>query len=262
MTTNNTTSKSTSTISVGVVPWGTYVNKPQNNKRQFDDNLPLVPYLKLEKNGTVDVRIVSPAIGYAVIASKFPGSKSSYGDKVRIHPESPILNEIGLFPKQRWVMLVIDRRDNQIKIWDMPNSNYEKINEIDTQKNRKRPADNRITPNAYDLSVKFEPTNKDPGKKYSIVPQDNEVVESDAEVLAAFGGQEMVMKILEKNGLVPKEETTRKRLASLGWTGNNLGDILKAEKDAAKAAKAEKETPVENLAAPEEDDYNFAQSDE
>jgi hypothetical protein len=262
MTTENTTNKSTSTISIGVVPWGTYVSQSQNNNRQYNDNLPLVPYLKLEKNGTVDVRVISPAVGYAVISGNFPKSKSSYGDKVRIHPDSPILNEIGLFPKQRFVMLVIDRRDNQIKIWDMPKSNYEKINEIKDHKNRKRTADNKLNPSAYDLGVKFDPKNIDPGKKYSIVPDENAVVETDADIIAAFGGQEMIMKVLEKQGIIPKEETTRKRLTDLGWAGENLGEKIKAEKDAAKAIKAEKETPAETLAAPEEDDYNFSKDSE
>jgi hypothetical protein len=231
--------------SVGIRPWGT---TPPKKGRQFDDDLPRLPFMRLQQ-GINDVRIVSGIGEYYQVRWKSPSSKRAYGDRVRTsyptYENCPVKEYLGLEGKSRYMVVVIDRADNELKLLDLSQLTAEQIETNLEVKNSMRPEGKKVTPRDFDISIKFDPKSKTATGFYSVVAHDSlPMSEKDHTLIADLGGEEVLEKILGRQILCPKPETVAKRLKELGWDGK-------------KVAKAKDGETGESLESPEEDDYSF-----
>jgi hypothetical protein len=232
--------------SVGIRPWGT---TPPKKGRQFDDDLPRLPFMRLQQ-GINDVRIVSGIGEYYQVRWKSPSSKRAYGDRVRTsyptYENCPVKEFLGLEGKSRYMVVVIDRADNELKLLDLSQLTAEQIETNLEVKNSKRPEGQKVTPRDFDISIKFDPKSKTATGFYSVVGHDSiPMSKKDHALIEDIGGEEVLEKILGRQIICPKPETVIKRLKELGWDGKK---VVKEGKDA---------DAKETLEAPEEDDYSF-----
>jgi hypothetical protein len=257
MTTNNETN--TNAPFIGIKAWGTV--KAPAQKKQFvkreEDELPRLKYLKF-KEGTTDIRLVTDIGGYAAAKLTLPKSKGPYGDSIRsawpLYDNCPIMTEMKVEPKQRYMALAIDRADGLVKIFDMAPTIFKSIKNILDAKNKRRAADDQVAPINFDISVVYSPTAA-PTDKYAVVGMDSEPglsEEDKAGIIAQLGSMENLEKILVKQLIVPKPETVKKRLLELGWDGKEMPK--KVYKDDEKVETKTK------LAEATDDDYDFTKA--
>lgn len=236
--------------SVGIRTWG---DVPKNKNRQFNDDVPRLPFMRLQQ-GINNLRIITDVGVYYHVRWKGPKSTRKFGDRIRTaYPtydaECPIKNIMGLEPKERYMVIVIDRSDNELKVLDMGQLTHEQINTNLEVKNSIRKDGTKITPRDFDISIKFDPKSDTPNGFYSVVVHDSIPMSTeDFDLINDIGGQEVLDKILNRQILCPKPETVRKRLEDLGWDG----EAVKKKSD-----KVENTNSKSVLSEPEEEDYSF-----
>lgn len=235
------------TPSVGIRPWGAAPKK----KQQYDDDLPRLPFMKLEA-GINNVRIVSNIGTYYQTRWKGPLSKRSYGDRIRTsfptYPDCPVLKYLGKEGKERHMVVVVDRKDDELKILDLSQLTAEQVETNLEVKNSMRPEGQKVTPRDFDISIKFDPKSKTATGFYSVVAHDSlPMSETDLGLISDAGGEDVLDKIITRHIVCPKPETVEKRLKALGW--------VKPEEGAETGtAPSDKEAALEE---PVEDDYSF-----
>jgi hypothetical protein len=240
MTESNTENKP----STGIRAWGTL---PKQNRKYDDEDLPRLPYMKLLP-GFNSVRIVSGMGVFYQVRWKGPDSKRSYGDKVRTSwptygEDCPVKKYLGLTGRERYMVVAIDRADNQLKLLDLSQLTAQSIEDILESKNKKG---KNLTPRDFDISIKFDPKSKTATGYYSVVSEDTEPMsEGDLKLITEIGGDEIIEKCLGRQLICPKPEKVAERLRSLGWDGTVV------PKEDGKSAKGSK------LEEPAEDDYSF-----
>lgn len=230
--------------SVGIRAWGT---TPKRH-RQFDDDLPRLPFMRLQP-GINNVRIVSGIGEYYQVRWKSPNSKRAYGDRVRTsyptYDNCPVKEYLGLEGKSRYMVVVIDRADNELKLLDLSQLTAEQIETNLEVKNSMRPEGQKVTPRDFDVSIKFDPKSKTATGFYSVVAHDSiPMTEADHNLISDAGGDEVLEKVLGRQILCPKPETVIERLKKLGWDGK-------------KVVKEDEANAQGTLESPEEDDYSF-----
>jgi hypothetical protein len=239
-------------VSVGLIPWGTR-QKPASQNFNNED-LPKLPYLRL-KDGSNIVRVVTPSANYYHIRYLPKDSKKNFGDRVRTaYPtygqECPVLKDLKLTEKdikERFMTVVIDRSDGQLKLFDMSVLVQEQVEGILLDKNEGKSPEKRVTPSDFDINIRFNSKSNKPTGFYNVVPRDSEALsEEDIQTINSAGGQEMLAKVLQRAVACPKPEFVRKRLMELGWDGVS----------AATPAQAKSEVG-EDIAEPKEADYSF-----
>lgn len=241
---SNTNTTNENKPSIGIRAWGT---TPKRQSRQFEDDLPRLPYMKLNP-GFNSVRIISGIGVFYQVRWKGPNSKRSYGDKIRTswptYEDCPVKKYLGLEGRERYMVVVIDRADNELKFLDLSTLTAQQIEDILEAKNKKG---KHLTPRDFDLSIKFDPKSKVATGYYSVVAEDTEALsESDLALIERNGGDETVEKCLQRQLVSPKPETVAKRLRDLGWDGG----VVPQTKGEDKADKAK-------FSEPAEDDYSF-----
>jgi hypothetical protein len=257
MTTNNETN--TNKPSVGIKAWGTVA--PDVNQKKFvkrdEEVLPRLKYLKFTQQCT-DVRLISELGVYYSCRVSLPKCKSPFGDIIRsawpVYEDCPLKNEAKLEPKKRYIVLAIDRTDDLVKIFDMAPTIYSKIDATLTAKNKRRADDDHVSPLNFDISILYS-KDAPPTDKYNVVGQDSEPCLSQKDkdlIIAQLGSMDMIDKILAKQLIIPKGDTVRKNLNSLGWDG---GPILKKKEE-----KEEKADTKTKLAEATDDDYDFTKA--
>jgi hypothetical protein len=235
--------------SVGIRAWGT---TPKKGNRFPDDDLPRLSWLKM-RPGLNDLRIVTGIGTYYQVRWKGPKSKAQYGDRIRTsYPtyldECPVKTELKLEPKERYIVVVIDRFDGELKIFDFGQIVLEQVETTIEAKNSHRKDGIKVSPRDFDISISFNPKSTTPSGYYGVVGQDYEPMsQEDLDLIKDVGGEDVLDKIIQKQLICPKPETVRKRLLDLGWDGKVAPDKLaKGEKVADKAYQE-----------PSEDDYSF-----
>lgn len=243
------------TPSVGIRPWGT--TPKRQNDRQFDDDLPRLPYMRM-KEGINTIRVLTGIGGYSQVKWKGPKSKGKFGDRVRTaYPavpldQCPVYKYLGLEGKERNMVVAIDRNDKEdpLKLVDLSLLTAEQIETNLEVKNSMRKEGQKVTPRDFDISIKFNPKSTVATGFYSVVAGD--VMPLDEEDLALVedaGGQEILDKVLNRALVCPKPETVEKRLRALGWDGTVQKDDSKSS-----SKSSSKESKLEE---PAEDDYSF-----
>ncbi|MFA5757996.1 MAG: hypothetical protein WC942_01265 [Clostridia bacterium] len=227
---------------IGIRKWGTM---PKKERSYGDEDIPRIPFMKLEK-GINDVRIVTDFGVYYQARWKGPSSKRAYGDRIRTayptYDDCPVKNDLGIQPKERYIVIVIDRKDDELKLLDLSPLVQEQIETNLEVKNKRRPEGNKITPRDFDISIKFDPSAKKATGFYSVVAADTEpMLDSDLNIIKNIGGEEMLNKILSKQLICPKRETVIKKLKEIGWDGT---PTVEENKDNA-------------LQEPSDEDYSF-----
>lgn len=240
-------SNTENTPSVGIRPWGSI---PKKKNRQFDDNLPRLPFMRLQP-GINNVRIVTGIGTYFQARWKGPKSKRSYGDKIRTsfptYDNCPVKKYLGLEGKERYMVVVIDRADNELKLLDVSPLTAEQIETNLEVKNSMRPEGQKVTPRDFDLSIKFDPNSKTATGFYSVVAHDSiPMSEQDLALIEDAGGEEVLDKVLGKQLICPKPETVIDRLKGLGWDEN-----------AATEAKSDEAAADDGATKSDPDDYEF-----
>ena len=247
--TDNTTATATATAttttpSIGIRAWGTL---PKQQSRQFDrEDLPRLPFMKLNP-GFNSVRIISGMGVFYQVRWKGPKSSRSYGDKIRTSwptygEECPVKKYLGMEGRERYMVVAIDRADNELKLLDLSQLTAQQIEDILEAKNKKG---KHLTPRDFDLSIKFDPKSKTATGYYSVVAEDTEPMsDADLKLIESIGGDEMIEKCLNRQLICPKPETVAKRLRDLGWDGKVV-------------AREEKSGGKGKLEEPAEDDYSF-----
>lgn len=232
------------TASVGIRAWGANPKRP----RQFDEDLPRLSFMKLNP-GINDVRIVSNIGTYYQVRWKGPLSKRGYGDRIRTsYPtygeDCPVKKFLGLTGKERYMVVVIDRADGELKILDLSQLTVEQVETNLEVKNSKRPEGKKVTPRDFDISIKFDPKAKNATGFYSVVAHDSiPMSDEDLALVSDLGGEDVLDKIINRQIVCPKPETVEKRLRALGWDGSSQ-----------QTATA---SPGAELEEPAEDDYSF-----
>lgn len=217
--------------SVGIRPWGTI---PKKKNRQFEDDLPRLPFMRLQ-SGINNVRIVTGIGTYYQARWKSPSSKRSYGDKIRTSfptygDDCPVKKYLGLEGKERYMVVVIDRADSELKLLDVSPLTAEQIETNLEVKNSMRPEGQKVTPRDFDISIKFDPKSKTATGFYSVVAHDSfPMSEQDLSLIEDVGGDEVLDKLLSKQLICPKPETVIERLKKLGWDGSSFLTDSKAE---------------------------------
>jgi hypothetical protein len=240
-----TESKIENKPSTGIRPWGTL---PKQNRKFDDEDLPRLPYMKLNP-GFNSVRIVSGMGVFYQVRWKGPDSKRSYGDKIRTSwptygEDCPVKKYLGMEGRERYMVVAIDRADSQLKLLDLSQLTAQQIEDILAAKNKKG---KKLTPRDFDLSIKFDPKSKTATGYYSVVSEDTEPMsEGDLKLISEIGGDEVIDKCLSRQLICPKPEKVAERLRTLGWDGQVVS------KDETKASKGKLEEPAE-------DDYSFNQ---
>jgi len=229
--------------STGIRAWGTLPKQA----RQFDnEDLPRLPFMKLNP-GFNSVRIISGMGVFYQVRWKGPTSKRSYGDKIRTSwptygEDCPVKKFLGLEGRERYMVVAIDRADNELKLLDLSQLTAQQIEDILEAKNKKGKS---LTPRDFDLSIKFDPKSKTATGYYSVVAEDTEPMsEADIKLIESIGGDEVIEKCLNRQLICPKPETVAKRLRDLGWDGK----VVAKDDSKGKASKFEE---------PAEDDYSF-----
>jgi hypothetical protein len=238
------TEKTENKPSVGIRPWG---STPKKN-RSFDDDLPRLPYMKLKK-GINNVRILTGIGTYYQARWKGPKSKRAFGDRIRTsfptYEDCPVKKYLGLEGKERYMVVVIDRSEGDLKLLDVSPLTKEQIETNLEVKNSMRPGQT-VTPRDFDISIKFDPNSKTATNFYSVVAHDSSPIsEEDLALIEDVGGQDVLDKVLNKQLICPKPETVLKRMKEdLGWDGQEV-------------ASASTKSEAKPLEEPEEDDYSF-----
>lgn len=235
---------------IGIRPFGV----TQKKNRSYDDELPRIPYMKMQQ-GFNEVRIVSGVGTYYHARWKGPKSKRSFGDRIRTswptYDDCPVKNDLGLEPKERYMFVVIDRADGELKLLDVGSLVLEQIEANLEVKNNHRKDGSKVSPRDFDISIKFDPKSKKPTNFYNVVAQDVcPMDQEDLDLISDIGGIEIINKLLEKQLICPKPETVKKRLVELGWDGKA---VTKESEN-----KSEDESVKEkSYAEPSSDDYSF-----
>jgi hypothetical protein len=230
------------TPSIGIRAWGTIPKKTT----QYDDDLPKLPFMRMQ-SGINCVRIITGIGVYYQVKWKGPNSKRPYGDKIRTSwptykDECPVKKYLGMEGKERYMVVVIDRADQELKLLDLSQLTAEQIETTLEVKNAKG---KKLTPRDFDISIKFDPKSKVATGYYSVVGGDSEPMsEEDLKLIADIGGEEVLEKCLNRQLMCWKPETVMKRMRELGWDGNVV-------------PKAEKGKSGAKLEEPAEDDYSF-----
>lgn len=241
-------SNTENTPSVGIRPWGTILKK---KNRQFDDDLPRLPFMRLQP-GINNVRIVTGLGTYYQARWKGPHCKRSFGDKIRTSfptygEDCPVKKYLGLEGKERYMVVVIDRADNELKLLDVSPLAAEQIETNLEVKNSMRPEGQKVTPRDFDISIKFDPKSKNATGFYSVVAHDTfPMSEQDLSLIEDAGGEEILDKVLGKQLICPKPETVIKRLKDLGWV-----------ESATTEAKADEAAADDGATESDPDDYEF-----
>lgn len=238
--------------SVGIRPFGT---KRQN--RQFNDDLPRLPYMKMQP-GFNTIRILTGLGEYYQVRWKdAPKGKGKFGDRIRTaYPtvdleECPVYKYLGLEGRERNMVVALDRKDSNdpLKLVDISQLTAEQIETNLEAKNTMRSEGSKVTPRDFDISIKFDPKSKVASGFYTVVAGEvSPLSEEDLKIIDDIGGQEVLDKILQKAVVCPKPETVIKRLKDLGW-----------DESFQKEEAPKKESSLET---PEEDDYSFPQPEE
>ncbi len=197
---------------------------PQTSNRE---ELPRFEYMRL-KDGNNNLRIVTPPAAYHMIKFKGPGDHG-FGKRVNtawpLHEDCPA-KTAGFKPKKRYLVGVIDREDNKVKILDMSVLVKEGVQAL---KDDIEWGD----PTTYDVNVRKNSKSKAPAGFYTVLPR-SKVPLSQEDLALLDEHKEALEKVITLRTTPSKPEFVLKRMMELGWDGKS-GPVVESE-DAAELA--------------------------
>jgi hypothetical protein len=237
-------------IKVGLTGWG---DKNQTGPREDREELPRLPFMRLQ-NGNNVLRIITDPYVYYHIRYKGSKSKGSFGDRVNTawptHKEDcPAYNFIckpnKTNPKKRYFVAVVDRRDNEVKIFDMSVLVYEQLQGILADLKEATSEDH--APTDFDINIRYNSKASSPSGFYHVMGRPVAALsEADVELINGIGS-DVITKILDRQSASPRPDQVQRRLESLGWSPDE--------------SSTEEEEASEDLEGAKEDDYSFDKPD-
>lgn len=196
----------------GLSSWDESTNTPVVARTS---DLPRFEYMRL-KDGNNSLRIVTAPYRYFMVRFKAPGDKG-FGKRVNtawpLHEDCPT-KTAGLKPKERFLVGVIDREDQKLKVLDMSILVYEQVqglkNDIEWG-----------SPSGYDINIRKNSKAKAPAGFYNVLPRSKAALSQADEALLAES-KEGLEKYLVNRTTPPKPEFVRKRMEELGWDGKSV----------------------------------------
>lgn len=187
----------------------------------FKTDLPKFEYMRL-KDGNNSVRIVTAPYRYFMVRYKAANDKG-FGKRVNtawpLHEDCPA-KAAGLKPKERYLVGVIDREDQKLKVLDMSILVYEQVQGLKNDIEWGSPA-------GYDINIRKNSKAKAPAGFYNVLPRSKAALSpADEALLEAKEGLE---KYLVSRTTPPKPEFVRKRMEELGWDGSQVTVQAEAE---------------------------------
>lgn len=221
------------THSYGLSSWDEEVNVG-NNKSQSVDESERLPFLRL-KEGNNTLRIITKPYRYNMVRFKASADEKGFGR--RINCSWPIEDcpsvKADFKPKTRWLVGVIDRSDNQVKIFDMSVLVYQQL------KNIKEDIEYG-EPDKFDINVRMN-SKAGPTGYYTVLPRGKAPL-SEADLQLKESVESTLQAQLERLSTPPKSETVLRRMEELGYKGGVVDQGSSEES---------------NLPSNNDDDYDF-----
>lgn len=245
-------------VVIGLTGWN---NKSNTGRRQERDDLPNLPFMKLQ-NGPNLMRIVTdPAIYYRV-RYKSPTSKEPFGKKVRSSwptyktetgaSACPLIQMGYKEPlPHAYFVIVIDREDQELKILDMSTLVYEQLQGIISTEKKLIGKD--YLPQDFDIVINFNKKSTTPAGYYQTTRRDIAPLSQDDVDMIETVGREVLNRILVAKSAAWRPESVLKALKDAGWKEGEKAPVK------AKSAKAASGPALEE---PSDDDYSYKDPEE
>lgn len=236
-------------VGYGLTTWDEEVNKFEN-RGEGNSNLPKIPFLRL-KDGINLVRIITEPYKYNQIRYKAPKEKG-FGRRVStawpLYPDCPA-KLAGFKPKERFLVGVIDRAEEDIKIFDMSVLVYGQLHGIIKSMNTLDKTGKKHSAKEFDLNINFDSKAAVATSFYQVMKMDSSPLsEADLALINKLG--DSLHEVLLRHSTPPTPDQVRKRMEALGWTGESAPKKEYKEKDAKVESSGE-------LKEAEETDYTF-----
>jgi hypothetical protein len=233
-------------VGFGLTTWNEDTNKYSGD---FNSDLPRLPFMRLQ-DGINLVRIVTMPYKYYQIRYKSPKDKG-FGRRVATawpaHQDCPA-KLAGFQPRPRYLVGIIDRADESIKILDMSELVYEQLKKILKTVNATDKSGKEHTASEFDLNINFDSKAKAATNFYQVMKMDSfPMTENDVALVSKLG--DSLHEILTRHSTPPSPETVKKRMEALGWTGEPAPKKEKKDK--------KEEEGSANLKEAEATDYTF-----
>lgn len=193
-----------------------------------------VPFLRL-KDGNNILRIITLPYRYNMVRFKASPDEKGYGHRINCSwplEDCPAVKAVGGKAKERYFVGVIDRSDNQVKIFDMSVLVYQQLQGI-------KDDIEYGSPDKFDINVRMN-SKSPPAGFYTVLPRGKAPL-SEADVALRNEKIESLEAQLTRLSTPPKAETVKKRLEEFGYTGGVV--------DASNESEA--------LPAADDEDYSF-----
>jgi hypothetical protein len=232
--------------SFGLTTWGE--PKTTFDRSQNSDDRATIPFARL-KDGSNVMRIVTPPYKYHQIRFKAQGEK---GFGRRVNTAWPKYDDCpaklaGFYPKKRYLVGVIDRRDEDIKILDMSILVYEQLQRILKVMKEEDGKDHQA--DEFDICIDYDSKASTPAAFYQTMQRPVKPLnDADLELLKAK--KDDLDEALLRHSTPPPPDVVRKRMEALGWQGESAP--RKTKDDGGNGTSKQ-----ENLKETEEADYSF-----
>ena len=195
-------------MQTSVTTWADAKKNPQQNQQDR------IQFMKL-LSGTNIVRVISNLGAYIYENLVLPGSKAAWGDRIRMSadPNDPVRKYFGRDGKERYILLVIDRRENEIKQLDC--SPVIKDGLVDILETKNMQSEKTITPIDFDISIKKDSKAATPALVYAVHAFDNApLLASDLALIEQFGDIDEKLQGCIKS---PTPEQVERKMTNLAW---------------------------------------------
>lgn len=186
----------------------------------FKDQSERIPFIRLEDGNNI-LRIVTDVALYNFVRYKGKDDKG-YGRRINtaypLHDNCPAYKYAHGKVKERYMVGVIDRRDSEVKVFDMSVLVYEQLQNFQ--------GDPEVgSPDEYDINIRFNSKSTTPAGFYSVIPRPKSSLnEHDVELLAEK--RDALIATIERLVTPPSPEAVAKRLEALGWKAGEVAPVL------------------------------------
>lgn len=232
-------------VGFGITTW----DEPSQVARQNSGDLKRFDFMRL-KDGNNIVRIITHPYKYNMVRVKNPEDKG-FGKRVncswplfeegldgkpdRSKPVDPAV-KAGFAPKKRYLVGVIDRNDNEVKVLDMSVIVYDQLHAI---KDDVEYGD----PQGFDINIRMN-SKASPLQYYTVLPRQITPL-STADVELKESTEEELNTYLRVRTMPLKPETVLQRMEEAGFRSNSNPEVNTSEQ------------PSNGLADTKDEDYDF-----
>ena len=227
------------THSYGLSTWDETVSNTGNTNRSSSNDQERIPFVRLQEGNNI-LRIITAPYKYNMVRFKASEDERGFGKRVNCSwpvEECPTA-KAGFKPKSRWLVGVIDRSDNAVKVFDMSVLVYQQLQGI-------KEDIEYGNPDQFDINIRMN-SKAGPTGYYTVLPRGKSAL-SEADVALKEASAESLESTLVRLSTPPKAETVLKRMEELGYTGGVV------------AGSGGNGSTAEDLPAADDESYSFDQ---